>query len=181
MSLYVIFVLLSVGDPWHFGADPDPPLWLMDPDPTPDPTPFFSDFKVAPKNCSPYFFLINYPQAHYLSLHKIFLKFCVKILFCKHYFSPLNIFLRKGKDPDPYLWLMDPDPGGPKTCGFSRSPTLVPWLLHNRISSLISGSATLTEWEKYFALDKFSCSFILRPKFRQLGNGDLDFAGIVSQ
>jgi hypothetical protein len=20
-------------------------------------------------------------------------------------------------DPDPYLWLMDPDPGGPKTCG----------------------------------------------------------------
>jgi hypothetical protein len=26
--------------------------------------------------------------------------------------------------PDPYLWLMDPDPGGPKTCG-SRSPTLI--------------------------------------------------------
>ncbi len=25
--------------------------------------------------------------------------------------------MRKGKDPDPYLWLMDPDPGGPKTCG----------------------------------------------------------------
>ncbi len=37
--------------------------------------------------------------------------------------------MRKGKDPDseldpdPYLWLMDPDPGGTKTCG-SRSPTL---------------------------------------------------------
>ncbi len=47
------------------------------------------------------------------------LKFRVKILFCKHYF-------RKGKDPepDPYLWLMDPDPGGPTTCG-SGSPTLV--------------------------------------------------------
>jgi hypothetical protein len=27
------------------------------------------------------------------------LKFCVKILFCKHYFSPLNTFLRKRKDP----------------------------------------------------------------------------------
>jgi hypothetical protein len=26
---------------------------------------------------------------------------------------------------DPYLWLMDPDPGGPKTCG-SGSPTLLP-------------------------------------------------------
>ncbi len=22
--------------------------------------------------------------------------------------------MRKGKDPDPYLWLMDPDPGVPK-------------------------------------------------------------------
>ncbi len=35
-----------------------------------------------------------------------------------HYFSPLNTFMRKGKypepDPDPHLWLMDPDPGGPK-------------------------------------------------------------------
>jgi hypothetical protein len=36
------------------------------------------------------------------------LKFCVKILvFCKRYFSPLNTFMRKGKDPDP-VW------GGPK-------------------------------------------------------------------
>ncbi len=26
---------------------------------------------------------------------------CVKILFCKHYFSPLNTFERKGKDSDP--------------------------------------------------------------------------------
>ncbi len=36
--------------------------------------------------------------------------------------------MRKGKDPepdpDPYLCLMDPNPGGPKTCG-SGSPTLV--------------------------------------------------------
>ncbi len=38
------------------------------------------------------------------------------------------LFTRKGKDPepDPYLWLMDPDPGGPKTCWScgSGSPTL---------------------------------------------------------
>jgi hypothetical protein len=28
-------------------------------------------------------------------------------------FRPLNTFMRNGKDPDPYLWLMDtdPDPG----------------------------------------------------------------------
>ncbi len=43
-----------------------------------------------------------------------------KILFCKHYFSPLNAFMKKGKDlesdtdPDLYLKLMDPDPGGQK-------------------------------------------------------------------
>jgi hypothetical protein len=57
-------------------------------------------------------------------------KFVCKILFCKYYFSPLNAFMIKGKDPnpDPYLWLMesDPDPGEPKTCGpcGSGSPTL---------------------------------------------------------
>jgi hypothetical protein len=28
---------------------------------------------------------------------------CIKILFCNHYFSPLNTSMRKGKDPDPYL------------------------------------------------------------------------------
>ncbi len=27
------------------GIGADPYLWLMDPDPTPDPTPFFNDFK----------------------------------------------------------------------------------------------------------------------------------------
>jgi hypothetical protein len=32
-------------------------------------------------------------------------------------------------DPDPYLWLVDPDPGGPKTCGSGfGSATLVPYL-----------------------------------------------------
>jgi hypothetical protein len=37
--------------------------------------------------------------------------------------------MRKGKDPDPYLCLMNPDPGGPKTCG-SGSPTL-PGIAHD--------------------------------------------------
>jgi hypothetical protein len=84
----------------------------MDPDsaldqaPDPDPNPFFSDFKDAKNVFFSYFFLITYPQAHYLqSLKFIFLlKFCVKILFCKHYFSLLNTFMRKGKDPDPELY-----------------------------------------------------------------------------
>ncbi len=54
------------------------------------------------------------------------------MLFCRHYFSPLNTFMRKGKDPNPHFWLMDPDPKGPKICGSCRfgsgsesgSPTL---------------------------------------------------------
>ncbi len=63
----------------------------------------------------------------------MFLLKCVKF-FCRQYFSPLNTLMRKGKDtesdPDPYLSLIDPDPGGPKTCGSrsgsgSGSPTLL--------------------------------------------------------
>ncbi len=54
-----------------------------------------------------------------LKILNFLLKFRVEILFCMPYFSPLNSFMRKGKDPDPYLRLLDPDPGGPKTSGSS--------------------------------------------------------------
>jgi hypothetical protein len=64
-----------------------------DPDPTPDPTPFFSDFKDA-----------NLPSGILSSVLKIKF-FAKKVLFCKHYFSPLDTFMRKGKDPDPYLFI----------------------------------------------------------------------------
>jgi hypothetical protein len=57
--------LTGVGDPGQFGANSDPRL-RTDPDPTPDLTPFFSDFKDAKKLFFSYFFLITYPQAHYL-------------------------------------------------------------------------------------------------------------------
>jgi hypothetical protein len=36
------------------------------------------------------------------------------MLFSRHYYSPLNTFIGKVKDPDPYLALVDPE--GPKTC-----------------------------------------------------------------
>jgi hypothetical protein len=54
------------------------------------------------------FFLYLYPPTRTLSsvLKIIFLlKFCVQILFCKHYLSSLITFVKKGKDPvpDPYL------------------------------------------------------------------------------
>ncbi len=45
--LFFMNALLRIRGPWHFNADPDPDphLWLMDPDLTPGPTPFFSEFK----------------------------------------------------------------------------------------------------------------------------------------
>jgi hypothetical protein len=52
-----------------------------DPDSTPDPTPFFIDFKDEKK-----FHIFFLPQAYH---------FVLKILFCRHYFSPLKIFMRK--------------------------------------------------------------------------------------
>ncbi len=74
---------VAVGDPWHFGADPDPYLWVMDSDsdPTLDPTPFFSIFKDAKKN----FFIFcsyNLPTTHRHINFSFWLKFCVKMLFC---------------------------------------------------------------------------------------------------
>jgi hypothetical protein len=71
----------------------------MDPDPTPDPTPFFSDFKDAKKLI--FFFILSFS-----------------------YNSPTGtLSLVWTPEPDPYLWLMDSEPGGPKTFG-SGSPTL---------------------------------------------------------
>jgi hypothetical protein len=54
-----------------------------DPDPTPDLTPFFIDFKDA-KKISSYFFLITCPQAHHLQSKKLF--FFAKIVL-KFYFA----------------------------------------------------------------------------------------------
>ncbi len=74
------------------------PLWLTDP----DLTPFFSDFRMQKKVIFSYFSL-QLARGHIIFILKIvifLLKFCVKNLFCKHYFSPLNTFMRKGKDPD---------------------------------------------------------------------------------
>ncbi len=53
----------------------------------------------------------------------------------KFYFASIisvrsTVYMRKGKDadldPGPYLWLRDPDPGGPKTCGILRIRVLIP-------------------------------------------------------
>ncbi len=72
-------------------------LWPTDP----GPIPFFSDVKDAKK----FIFSYNLPAGTLSSVLKIKIFDKVTILFCKHYFSPFNIFKRKEKDP--CLWLMD--------------------------------------------------------------------------
>ncbi len=92
--------------------------------------PFFSDFQDAKKKICHFFSSYNYPQTCCLqSLINCFQD------FCKHYFSPLNTFMRKGKDPgpDPYPWLTDPD---------SDPPTLV---------------LNIEKYDNYDALDWHCC------------------------
>ncbi len=51
----------SVVDPWHFGTDPDPRLWPVDP----DPVIFVLDIQDAKKN---YFFL-SFSAHYFLKVH----------------------------------------------------------------------------------------------------------------
>ncbi len=99
---------------WCGSGSADPYLWLLDPDPYPYPASFFSDLKMQKNIFFSLFFSYNWNTGTLSSVLKIkfLLKFCAKILFCNHY-------LRKGKDPNPQLRIMDPDPdpGGQKTCG----------------------------------------------------------------
>ncbi len=61
-------VRASVADRWHFGTDPDPRLWLMDPDP--DPAISFVELQDANKKLffSAYYFLKVH--LHYFSKKK---------------------------------------------------------------------------------------------------------------
>ncbi len=83
-----------------------------------DQNPCFSDLKDAKK-----FSLSFYPQAHYLHAKILCQNFILKALFqsAQHLYEKLK---DPAPDLDTYHWLMDPDPGGPKTC-VSGSPTLV--------------------------------------------------------
>ncbi len=128
---------------WHFGADLDPRirtgyLWVSDLQIRIRLRIWLLSSVVTLRMKENFFsgFFLAYTQAHWFhSLIYCFKdKFGVKILFCKHYFSPLNTFMRKGKDPDPdpdpdlYLWLTDPvpDPGGKKNIRIlTRIPTLL--------------------------------------------------------
>jgi len=77
-------IIISVADP--------------DSDPIPDPTPFFSYFKDAKENN---FFLLYI----FSNLQSLLLKFLCQNFILEALLSPLNIFMRRGKDPgpDPFL------------------------------------------------------------------------------
>ncbi len=115
--------LVRIRDIWWGSGSPRYLCVIVQaPDPTPDPTPFFSDFKDAKKKLFfSHIFSYNLPAGTLSSVLKI--SFFAKIL-CTHFilqeiFQSAQHIYEKGKysDPDPYLWLMDPDPGGTKTCG----------------------------------------------------------------
>ncbi len=111
------FAIRQCGDPWDFGADPDPRIrtsdrwiririWLRIRIQLQIRLPSSLILRMQKKIS--YFFLITSPQAHHLQSKKY--NFLLK--FCRHYISPLNTFIRKGKYPDPqhcfplsFLWL----------------------------------------------------------------------------
>ncbi len=96
-AINLTFALASVPDPWHFGVDPDP-----------DPAILSLTFKTPKKtnlkkSFSAYLFL--QARLHHFSKikksksgHKTV---GIKVL--------ITIFAWWQKDPDPYLWLMDPE------------------------------------------------------------------------
>ncbi len=110
-------------------------------------------------------------------------KFCVKILLCKQYFSPLNTFMRNGKDldpdpkPDPDLWLRDPDLGGPK----KLSPTLVtvPVHYHRYTITRISVQALYKTSKWNFRISWRSCEKLKNSRTRTHFTGSE--SGYISQ
>ncbi len=98
---------------WCGSGSADPCLWLMDPDP--DPAIFVIDLQDPNKKAN---------------LKKVFLLLLFEYTFTSffkdkkskwsHKTVGIKVFLTifawwwKEPDPDPYLWLMVPDPGGPK-------------------------------------------------------------------
>ncbi len=113
---------------WCGSGSAYPYLWLTDP----DPTPFFSDFKDAKKEKKYIFFLITYPEAHYLH----------SLVYCFIDNKWLQALFQSAQ----HLYEKEKDPGGPKTCGSCRSgsPTLVNVLVlrHQRLSPSLAPRST---------------------------------------
>ncbi len=107
------------------------------------------DFKMQ-NFFSSNFFLIAYPAPGTLSSSLIYCfkaKFCVKMLFCKHYFSPL--YEKKGRIRTRIREAQkhaDPDP---QNC-FSGNNKNSSWL--TLVRSTLSGRPRHSSWSSLFAL-----------------------------
>ncbi len=66
--------------------------------------------------------------------------FCIKILLCEHYFSPLNTFMIKGKDPDLLTNGSGSGSGRPKKMRILRIQIRIPTLVQIHASSNTSAS-----------------------------------------
>jgi hypothetical protein len=105
---------------WCGSGSADPYLILLDPepDPIPDQTPFFSDFKDARKIFFSNFLSYNLPAGTLSSVLRI--KFCYNFILQALFQSAQHLYEKKE--------LMDPDPGGSTMCrsgSGSGSPTLI--------------------------------------------------------
>jgi hypothetical protein len=91
---------------WCGSGSADPSLWLIDPDP--------AIFVIALQ----LFRLITFWRYIYIIFKDNKFKRSHKTVGINFF---LTIFAWWQKDPGPYLWLEDLDPGGPKTCGTNGS------------------------------------------------------------
>ncbi len=121
---------------WCGSGSPDPYLWLIDPDPTPDPTPFFSDFKDVKNLFFFIFFSYNLPTCTSSSVFKLNLlgkNLFACITHMHIIFSLQNeicckkLFLHALFQSTQHIYERKEGPEGPKTCGscgsVSGSPT----------------------------------------------------------
>ncbi len=97
----------------------DPCLWQLDPDSDLDPGSGFC-YCQQKTNFLHNFFCLTYWRYIYIIFQRYKVKKSHKIVGIK-VFLTIFAWWQKDPDPDPYLWLVDPDPGGPKTCGSGGS------------------------------------------------------------
>jgi hypothetical protein len=104
---FLVVTVLRIVTIWYGSGSSDPFLWLTDP----DPALFVSNLQDANKKlfCLLLFkgtFASFFTNKRSLRSHKTVE---IKVF--------LTIFAWWWDNPDPHIWLTDPDPGGPKTCG----------------------------------------------------------------
>ncbi len=78
----------------------------------------------------------------------------LKWYFLQALYQSAQHIYENGKDPDPYIWLMDPDPdpGGPKTCG---SPILGQTVHVAQVCSLSNSVNSMCYCSFYYCLSGY--------------------------